>query len=106
MFLSQLFVIAILGYLPATLFVGWAYFATYRRGGRPASLMGVLGICVLLLAAMVQQAKLDINPQYFNHNVLYHVLAAVGLFLLFLAARDSGKSGTLALDVSATRDVP
>jgi hypothetical protein len=41
----------------------------------------------MLFAAAAQQAELGINPHYFNYNAVYHVLQAVALFMLLLAAR-------------------
>jgi hypothetical protein len=35
-----------------------------------------------------RQAGQARNPRYFNHNAVYHVLQAVGLFLIFVTARD------------------
>ncbi len=43
----------------------------------------------MLLAAAAQQAKIGINPRFFDHNALYHLLQAVALFMVFLAARES-----------------
>ena len=33
------------------------------------------------------------HPQYFDHNALYHVLQAIALFMVFLASRETRKSG-------------
>lgn len=57
-----------------------------------------------LVAAAVQQAKISIHPEHFDHNAVYHVLQGIALVLLyrgFLAApmlsrRESGPSGTEA----------
>lgn len=91
LFISSEFVVAILGYLPMVCFLGWAFFAAYRRHRRQAYLIGFLGVCTTLVAAVVQQAKHGIDPRYFNHNVVYHVLQAAGLFMVFIAARDISK---------------
>ena len=86
------FVVAIIDYLPVMLFLGWAFLAAYQRTKRPAFIAGFTGICVMLIAAGVQQAKLGLHPHYFNHNAVYHVLQAIGLFLVFLTGRDAGNN--------------
>ena len=38
---------------------------------------------VSLLAAAVQQARISVHPEYFDHNAVYHVLQAIALVLLY-----------------------
>ena len=90
LFIAPTFLVAIIDYLPAALFLGWVFLQAYRRTQRPAFVLGFSGICVTLVAAGVQQARLGLHPRYFNHNAVYHVLQAIGLFMLFITARDSG----------------
>ena len=52
LFISSEFFVAILGYLPMVFFLGWVFFTAYRRQRRPAFLIGCLGICTTLLAAL------------------------------------------------------
>jgi hypothetical protein len=92
LFIKNDFVVAIIDYLPVVLFLGWAFLAAYQRTKRPAFLAGFTGICVMLIAAGVQQAKLGLHPHYFNHNAVYHVLQAIGLFLVFLTGRDASNN--------------
>jgi hypothetical protein len=92
LFVRRDFLVAVVGYLPSLPFLGWSFIRTYRRFGRPAYLVGVFGICTMLVAAAAQQAKLGVDPKYFNHNAVYHVLQAVGLYMLFVAARESTSS--------------
>jgi len=33
-----------------------------------------------VVAAAVQQARIALHPNYFNHNALYHLLQAIALF--------------------------
>ncbi|HEY2038790.1 MAG TPA: hypothetical protein VGG95_03945 [Edaphobacter sp.] len=93
LFIRRDFLVAILGYLPALIFLGEAFLLAHLRKKKPAFLVGFLGVCVMLFAAATQQAKMGIDPRYFDHNALYHVLQAVALFMLFLAARESVNSG-------------
>jgi hypothetical protein len=88
------FLIAILDYLPALLFIGGAFLLAHRRQKKPAFLIGFLGVCTMLFAAAAQQSKLGIDPRYFDHNALYHVLQAIALFMVFVAARETTKAGS------------
>jgi hypothetical protein len=83
---ARAFGVAILYYLPAVLFLG-AAFATDAARRRPGAAVGVAGIALTLVAAAVQQGRVALHPTYFDHNALYHLVQAVGLFLLFRAAR-------------------
>lgn len=80
------FAIAIVHYLPPTLFMLLAFGVAYRQG-RPSTLMGLVGLLLTLAAALVQQQRIALHPVYFNHNALYHAIQAVGLFLIFWSAR-------------------
>jgi hypothetical protein len=95
LFIRRDFLIAILDYLPALLFLGVAFMRAFRRDKRPAFLIGFFGICLMFVSAAAQQAQIGIHPLYFNHNALYHLLQAIALFMLFHAARESIKSAEL-----------
>jgi hypothetical protein len=51
------------------------------RGGR----FLIAGIVVSVIAAAIQQSGLSLHPK-FNHNDLYHVVQAVGVWLLYRSA--------------------
>jgi uncharacterized protein DUF6962 len=85
---STSFLVAILFYLPATLFMLVAIVDAYRRSPTRAEAYGIAGLVLTFIAAAIQQLQLGIHPQYFNHNAMYHAIQAIALFLLFLAARD------------------
>jgi hypothetical protein len=93
LFIRGDFLIAILDYLPALVFLGGAFLLAYLRQKKPAFLIGFLGVCTMLCAAAAQQAKVGVDPRYFDHNALYHVLQAIALFMVFLAARETSKAG-------------
>ncbi len=93
LFIRRDFLIAILDYLPALLFIGGAFLLAHLRQKKPAFLIGFLGVCTMLFAAAAQQAKVGIDSRYFDHNALYHVLQAIALFMVFLAARETSKAG-------------
>jgi hypothetical protein len=42
-----------------------------------------VSFAVSLLAAAVQQARVSLHPEHFDHNAVYHVLQAVALVLLY-----------------------
>jgi hypothetical protein len=88
-FVRSDFLIAILDYLPSLIFIGVAFLLAHRRHNKSQFLIGFLGVCTMLLAAAAQQAKIGVNPRFFDHNALYHVLQAIALFMVFLAARES-----------------
>jgi hypothetical protein len=92
LFVRRDFLIAIVDYLPALVFMGAAFLLSYLRQRKPAFLIGFLGICMMLFAATAQQRKIGIHPRYFDHNALYHLLQGIALFMVFLAAREVIKS--------------
>jgi hypothetical protein len=87
LFVSGKFMVAIIAYLPATLFLLVAMMNAYRRSGERRMTYGVAALLLTFVAAAVQQLPVSIHPVYFNHNALYHVIQAVALVLLFLTAR-------------------
>ena len=76
-----------INYSPAALFLLIAFLTAYRREKHGAYLFGVSGMVLTFAAALCQQLGLGLHPIYFNHNAVYHVIQAVALFLIFLAAR-------------------
>jgi hypothetical protein len=89
LFINSTFLIAILGYLPALLILGFALIKNYLRTRSTPFLSGFLGLSVILFASAIQQAKiLDAS----HRNVMYHLLQAVGLFMIFTTARATKES--------------
>lgn len=80
------FWVAIANYIPAAVFLGISFACCYRRHSGPHLLTGLLGLCITGVAAAIQRLGLSLHPSYFNHNATYHLLQAVGLFLIFRAA--------------------
>jgi hypothetical protein len=84
---SDAFLVAIVHYLPAVIFLlavfGWHYVRTRKQ----PYLWGAIALLLTMAAASVQQARIGLHPVLFNHNALYHLIQAVALLLLFLAAR-------------------
>lgn len=87
LFVTQEFVIAIVGYLPATLFLFISLSLAYLRRCESALAWGVAGLALTFVAAAVQQLKLAMHPVYFDHNALYHVIQFVALWMIYRAAK-------------------
>lgn len=87
LFVTQEFVIAIVAYLPATLFLFISLSLAYRRRRDSALGWGVAGLVLTFVGAAVQQLKLAAHPVYFDHNALYHVIQFAALWMIYLAAK-------------------
>jgi hypothetical protein len=46
-----------------------------------------VSFAVSVLAATVQQTRVSIHPEYFDHNAVYHVLQGIALVLLYCGFR-------------------
>ncbi len=86
---SQSFAVAIIYYLPAAIFLLIAFALAYIQHGKNHDAYGVAGVLLTFVAAFVQMAKIKLHPKYLDHNAFYHVVQAVALFLIFLAAQGS-----------------
>jgi hypothetical protein len=87
LFVSANFLIAILGYLPAILFLAWALMKNYLRSHQKSFLTGFLGLAVIVFGSVIQQIKILDSSHYFNRNVLYHIMQGIGLVMVFGTAR-------------------
>ena len=87
LFISQAFIVAIVNYLPASLFLLVAFaIVTYRTSSRLA-FAGVCCVVLTFVAAVIQLAKITVHPDYLTHNTLYHLVQLAGLWLIFLGGR-------------------
>jgi hypothetical protein len=87
LFLTQRFLLAVIFYLPATVFLLVGLSVAYARAREPRVLVAIAGLSLMFVAAAVQQARIALHPISFNHNALYHLIQAVALSLLFLGLR-------------------
>jgi len=90
LFVGQEFRMAIVVYLPATVFLLISFIAAYFRVGRaagrePTILVGAVGMLLTFAAAGVQQTSLAIGR--LDHNAVYHVIQAVALVMIYFGAR-------------------
>jgi len=87
LFVTRDFLVAVLYYLPATLFLLVVYGLVYRQGRESAVLIGLLGLVLTLVAAGIQQVRWSLHPVYLSYNAVYHVVQAVALFFIYWSAR-------------------
>lgn len=87
LFISDSFTVAVVHYLPAATFLLLAFILAYRRSRDGFLLAGAAGVLLTFVAAGIQQYGLNLHPLYFNHNAFYHLIQAVALLLIFVAAR-------------------
>ncbi len=87
LFVSTQFVVAIVAYLPATVFLLIGFWRAYTYTREPALKTGIVGLALTFVGAAVQQLKLAPHPEYFDHNALYHVIQFVALWMIYRAAR-------------------
>jgi len=85
LFVYAEFLVAILAYLPAVLLLLAVLLRVWLRRHRAPYLLGVLAVVLTLLASAVQQASFSIPGLPHANNVLYHLIEAIALFILFLA---------------------
>lgn len=85
-FVTQDFLVAVLEYLPAAvlLLAGFSVVA-WRERARPL-LVAAAGMLLTFAAAAVQQLGIALHPVYLDHNVLYHLIQAVALVMIFAGA--------------------
>jgi hypothetical protein len=86
-FATRNFAIAIVGYLPSTVFLLFAFVSAYKRRKERTIGWGIAGLSLTLLAAAVQRLRVTIHPVYLDHNALYHVIQGIGFWMIYKAAR-------------------
>ena len=74
-------------YGPALVLVLIAAAGQAVRGGSAGWRLIAIGFAVSIGAALLQQAHVGLDPVYFNHNAVYHVLQGIALVLLYLGFR-------------------
>jgi hypothetical protein len=87
LFLNNAFWIAIADYLPAVLFLLVAFALAARRNRSPRVRLGAWGMVLTLVGSTLQQFRIGIHPDYFNHNALYHLVQALALAFIFMGCR-------------------
>jgi hypothetical protein len=113
---ADAFWVAIVLNIPAVLFLLFVVIVSYPRYRHSALLMIAFALVLTLCAALLQQLQVGLHRVYFDHNVVYHLLQAVVLYLFFLGARHlcsvksielRGSAGNaVAVDSGASSIVP
>ena len=87
LFISRTFLIAIVAYLPATIFFFIALYLAFRRWRNSALAWGVTGLGLTFAGAAVQQLRIAVHPVYLDHNTFYHVIQFVAFWMIYHCAR-------------------
>jgi hypothetical protein len=90
LFLSDAFAVAVVAYLPATVFLLIVFVAVQRRTPSRAPLAGAAGIGVLWLGSCVQWRGVALPALGLTPNALYHVIEMIALPLIYGGARGIG----------------
>ena len=78
------FRVALLHYVPATVFLLLAVLLAHGRRPEPGFRFAAAGLALSFVAALLQQLGVGLHPAWLDHNALYHVLEAVALVLLYV----------------------
>lgn len=89
---SHHFGLAVAAYTPAMVFLLAAFVRQFRKTSARYWLLGISGLVLTAIAAILQQLGVGLHPVHFNHNALYHVIQALALWMLYLSAHASLKT--------------
>ena len=87
MFAWREFLVAILAYAPAALFLLAIFIRRYVRLRDRGSLLGIAAVLLAFVAAAVQRLEIGIDALSVGHNATYHLVQAGSFALLFAALR-------------------
>ena len=86
---KPLFIVAIIGYVPAMLYVLIMEIITLTitnsQNAKISATWNILAVIVSFIGAGIQASKKIVIHKHFNHNDLYHVIQMIGLILFYLA---------------------
>jgi hypothetical protein len=86
-YVTQEFWIVFTIYLPAALLLLAGFCRTAWHLGRRSALVGASGMVLSFASSFLQFMRIGIDPVYFNHNALAHLVQAVAIALLFFGIR-------------------
>ena len=86
LFLNQNFDVAVANYLPSAIFLLFVFVNVYKQTLHRLAFFALAGLTLTFVAAGIQQLEIGVHARYFSHNALYHVVQAVGLYLIFRGA--------------------
>ena len=87
-------IVAIYFYVPATVFLLGVFVWLWTTAKNPGALWGIAGVLLTFAAAGVQVGEIALHPTYLNHNVLFHLVQAIAMYLLFRAALSVGEGSS------------
>ncbi len=87
LFAWQEFLVAILAYAPAAVFLLVIFVRRFLSTRERASVYGIAAVLLAFAAAAIQQLEIGIDDRYLGHNALYHLVQAVSFAFLFVALR-------------------
>ena len=77
------FVVAVIAYLPATVFLLGVFLVAARRAGGGSPLIAACGLVVLLVGSWAQWRAIDAPLLGLSHNALFHVIQMLALPLIY-----------------------
>ena len=86
LFFNQNFDVAVANYLPSALFLLFVFVNVYKQTLHRLAFFTLAGLILPFGAAGIQQLEIGVYERYFSHNALYHVVQAMGLYLIFREA--------------------
>ena len=86
LFFNQDFDVAVANYLPSAIFLLFVFVNVYKQTLHRLAFFALAGLTLTFVAAGIQQLEIGVHARYFSHNALYHVVQAVGLYLIFRGA--------------------
>ena len=86
LFLNQDFGVAVANYLPSAIFLLVAFVNVYKQTLHRLAFFALVGLILTFVAAGIQELEIGVHAKYFSHNALYHLVQAVGLYLIFRGA--------------------
>lgn len=86
-FIKWNFAFALVFYIPAAMLMFAGFVGQLRRSVR-IGMLGSAGLLLTFAAAYIQNARVSLDPRYFDYNATYHLVQAVGLLLIYLAAQN------------------
>ena len=86
---NDAFAVAIIAYLPATLFLLGVFIAAALRAGGGGAAVAACGIAVLLLGSWMQWRTIAAPALGLTHNALFHVIQMLALPLIYQGVGES-----------------
>ncbi len=84
LFINHEYYVAIVSYIPAAALLFFILLMRSIRERNRYYLFGLGGLLLTFVAAVIQHYRLEVVALYLDHNSLYHIVQAVGLWGLYL----------------------